>query len=386
MKRLLVVEAGSGAANNLIRSLGAAPRQFNIIGINNDRFVLKRSTAARNFLTPAPDRRDFTRALRRLVEAERVDLVLPVTEPHVNMFSGFGWLRPRLFLPKRSTIELCRDKYKLSMFLAARGIPVPATYPVRDPRRIGALLRHFRNSRAWCRIRRGWGAIGAVPVRTADEARHWIESWRAMRGVQPRAFTLSEYLPGRDLGCQSIWRDGDLVLIKTYERLSYFGTGTQPGTVSSVATLAKTVRHEGVTEICADAVRALDARASGAFSIDLRENENGVPCITDINAGRLSSGTNLLDLTGKHNMAVTYARIALDLPVDIRETYDVEEECYMLRDLDTLPAVHRADEFFEEIGEIVSHRGLRTKNHWPTREAPPWVGRTLRRRGKSTEQ
>ena len=33
------------------------------------------------------------------------------------------------------------------------------------------------------------------------------------------AFVLSEYLPGRDFGCQSVWKDGKLVLIKTYERL-----------------------------------------------------------------------------------------------------------------------------------------------------------------------
>ena len=49
------------------------------------------------------------------------------------------------------------------------------------------------------------------------------------------AFLLSEYLPGRDFGCQSVWKDGELVLIKTYERLSYLGMGSQPSRVSSVA-------------------------------------------------------------------------------------------------------------------------------------------------------
>ena len=78
----------------------------------------------------------------------------------------------------------------------------------------------------------------------------------------------------------------------------------------------------------------------------------GVPCITEINAGRFSSGTNILDLTGKHNMAATYVRVALGEPVDLREEYDVAEDYYMLRDLDTPPGVFHAEELFEGIEEM----------------------------------
>jgi len=325
--------------------------------------------ADRNYLAPPTNRAEFVPVLRRIIQAEGIDLVLPVTDADVRTFTNFArWLRRRLFLPDRTTIARCQDKYKLNVFLRSRDIPVPLTYPVTDLRRIDTLFRHFRRgSRVWCRIRRGGGAIGAVPVRTADEARNWIKCWLAIRGVSPRVFTLSEFLPGRDFACQSIWRDGTLILIKTCERLSYFGTGTQPGVVSSVATLAKTVNEPVVAEICSAAVRAVNGRASGVFSIDLRENERGLPCITEINAGRLSSGTNILDLTGKHNMAVTYAQLGLGQPIKLPNVYDVAEDCYMLRDLDTLPSVHSADEFFEGItGTMVgdfqgrnrrSHRG-----------------------------
>ena len=178
-----------------------------------------------------------------------------------------------------------------------------------------------------------------------------IRSWVAIRGTSPRVFTLSEFLPGRDFACQSVWREGTLALIKTCERISYLGAGSQPGVVSSVATLAKTVNEPLVAEICTKAVRAVDPRASGVFSIDLKENARGVPCVTEINAGRLSSGTNILDLTGKYNMAVTYVRLGLGEPIESRDPYDVAEGCYMLRDLDTLPAIHHGDEFFEGIIE-----------------------------------
>jgi carbamoyl-phosphate synthase large subunit len=352
-KRLLITGAGTGASNNLIRSLRAADPPFLVIGVHSDRFVLKRSTADRNYLAPPTNRAEFVPMLRGIVDAERINLVLPVSDADVSTFSKLAqWLRSRLFLPDVTTIARCNDKYKLNVFLRSRGIPVPLTYPVADLRRIGELFRRLpRGSPAWCRIRRGSGAIGAVPVRTAEQARNWIKCWAAIRGISPRVFTLSEFLPGRDFACQSIWREGALALIKTCERISYFGTGSQPGVVSSVATLAKTVNEPLVAEICTKAVRAVDPRASGVFSIDLRENARDVPCVTEINAGRLSSGTNILDLTGKYNMAVTYARLGLGEPIEFRDTYDVAKDYYMLRDLDTLPAIHHGDEFFEGIRE-----------------------------------
>jgi biotin carboxylase len=372
VKRLLITGAGSGASNNLIRSLRAADPPFRLVGVHSDRFVLKRSTADRDYLTPPASNARFLPALRRVIEAERIDLVLPVTDAEVRTFSRFErWLRGRLFLPDRAAITRCQDKYKLNVLLRSRGVPVPRTYPVTGLGRIDELFRHFpRGAQAWCRIRHGGGAIGAVPVRTAEEARNWIQCWRSMRGVSPQAFTVSEFLPGRDFACQSVWRDGTLALIKTCERISYFGTGSQPSVVSSVATLTKTVNEPRVADICAAAVRAVDPRASGVFSVDLRENERGVACITEINAGRLSSGTNILDLTGQYNMAVTYARLGLGEPIEQPGTYDVVEDCYMLRDLDTLPAVHQAKEFFEGIRDATGRKA-------------PWAGYIRRRRKKS---
>src|SRR5260370_12419326 len=96
-----------------------------------------------------------------------------------------------------------------------------------------------------------------------------------MRGVTASSFILSEYLPGRDFGCQSLWKDGQLVLVKTYERLSYLGSGSQPAEVSSVAALAKTVFEPRVVETRAEAIRALDRKASCLSSTELKENSDG---------------------------------------------------------------------------------------------------------------
>jgi carbamoyl-phosphate synthase large subunit len=146
-----------------------------------------------------------------------------------------------------------------------------------------------------------------------------------------------------------LWKDGELVLVKTYERLAYFGADSSPSGISSVPALAKIVRDPRLVETSVRAIRALGSQISGAFDIDLRDDDLGVAQITEINAGRLISGTNLFDLSGRHNMASTYIRLALDELVKLGDPYEVADDYYMVRDLDTVPGIYHADDLFADI-------------------------------------
>lgn len=352
-RRVLVMGAGTGASNNLMRSLRAGDPSLVIIGCHDDRFVLKKSPADRNYLLPPASHRGFARSLRSVVRAERLNLLIPNSDADVRAVCRLRSRIPcRLFLPRREVIERCQDKYKLAVFLQSRGVAVPLTYPVIDVGDVEEIFRRFApRSLLWCRIRTGSGSRGAIPVRSPEQARSWIRYWEEMREVPAGSFTLSEYLPGRDFAVQGLWKDGTLVLLKTCERLSYFGGGSQPSGISSTPALGKLVFDSRVVEVCREAVRALDRRASGVFSIDLKENEDGVPSVTEINAGRFCMITNIFDLTGKHNMALTYVRLAFGEPVQMREEYDVALDYYLVRDLDTCPDLFHADELFEGIRE-----------------------------------
>ena len=68
---------------------------------------------------------------------------------------------------------------------------------------------------------------------------------------------------------------------------------------------------------------------------------DSVPCITEINAGRFSSATNILDLVGKHNMVNTFLRLACNERVEIREPYDTSKDWYMARDIQLSPSLPR---------------------------------------------
>lgn len=348
--RLLFTNAGYAPGNNLARSLRAGSEAVFIVGCNDDKFTLKKSDADKNYVVPPADHPEFGQALRWIVKTEELDLVVPTVDSDPDSLSRVRkHLAEYLLLPATSVLELCRDKYRLIALLRANGIDAPESHEVKDIKHVTRIFRELRGRPLWCRVRDGAGALGALPVRTPEHARSWIRYWKDMRGVPVSSFMISEYLPGRDFGCQSLWKDGELVLIKTYERLSYLGTGSKPAQVSSVAALAKTVFEPKVVDTCTRAIRLLGAKVSGVFSVDLKENARGVPCITEINAGRFSSATNIFDLVGKHNMAKSFVRLAKGLPLEIDDSYDAAPDWYMVRGIDGAPCIFHASQFSDNI-------------------------------------
>jgi carbamoyl-phosphate synthase large subunit len=349
-KRVLVTGAGTSGANNLVRFLKAGDPSIFVAGCHADRFVLKKSTADARYLVHRPEHPHYLDTVGHVAEDSRADLVIPTTDAEVRLLSRFLRIGPsRLFLPSHEVVALCQDKYALACRLRDRKVPAPATYPVTGLDDIPALFEFFQpHAMLWCRTRTGDGSTAAAPVKTPEQAQGWISYWHEMRDVPVASFTLSEYLPGRDLSCQGLWKNGELVVIKASERLAYFVVGGAPSGVSSTSALGKTVREPTVVDTCAAALRALGPDVSGTFNFDLKENAAGVACITEINAGRFPSGMALL-AAGKHDIVSLYVRLALDEPVDVCGEDDSVEGYYTVRDLDSPPSLFHADELFEGI-------------------------------------
>ena len=105
--RVLVLEAGSAAGNNLIRSLKAGDPSLVIVGCHESRFFLKKSPAEHNYLLPLSTAA-YGAALRRIVRAERIDLLIPTSDADVLRLAR---LRDKLYcrtlLPSTALIERC---------------------------------------------------------------------------------------------------------------------------------------------------------------------------------------------------------------------------------------------------------------------------------------
>jgi hypothetical protein len=357
-RRVLITRAGSGPCNNLMRSLVHDDASNFLIGCNSDRFVLKRSPAQRNFLV-APTEPEgrlsqaFDRDLRAVIARAEVDLIIPGNDDDALLLARLQEREPfacGTFLPASTTIELCHDKYALYERFRRHNIPVATTYPITDrPSVIEAWRALAPRELAWCRIRHGCASVGATMVRDPDQAWHWISYWNTMRGVPVEHFTLCEFLPGRDFNVQAIWFNGRLVLMKMCERLTYLNATQNPSGMGSTAALATTVGEPAAIQAGVAAMPAVDPCAHGVFFFDMKGNDAGIPCVTEINASRFVMITDFHDLIGRHNMAGTYARLGCGEPVSIDDPYDAPGEYYLVRELDTVPGIFPADEMFEHI-------------------------------------
>jgi hypothetical protein len=359
--RALITGAGTGSSGNVIRALQAITPQPHIVGANNDRFVLKLSLADRNYLCAEPTSDEFVSSILQIVKRERINVVLPTDDDVVKALSDERDRFPiELLLPRQDTIDLCQDKYALNVFLRHRGISASLAYEVRSLRDLDKIFARFSDAGLlWCRARRGSRSVAATPVATVEQARAWITLWRDVRGVRVSDFTLGEYLPGRHFIVQGVWHNGDLLRARSMEVLSYFAAGNNPSGVFSLSSLAKTVVATAALETALSAVRALERHPSGTFFIELKENGDGIPSITEINAGRFPSGVTALLAAGNDNMIAMFASAAVGKKVTVAEPCAPGPEHYLVRDIDAVPGVFSATDLLEGICRVASPRSNR---------------------------
>ena len=344
--RVLIPGAGTGSSGNLIRALRAIAPAPHIVGIHSDRFTLRQSLADRNYLCPPYAAPSFAEAAASIVERERINVVMPGDDRAVRALSDRRHRFPiDLFLPRRSAVALCQDKFALNAALRERGVPAPVTHAVRSLRDLDRIFARFsRAGLLWCRARRGARSLAACPVASAEQARAWITQWRDLRGVRASDFTLSEFLPGRHFIVQSVWDSGRLLLAQSVEVLSYFAAGNNPSGVFSLSSLAKTVVEPEALETSLRAVRAVEPRPRGTYCVELKGAAGGTPSVTEINVGRFPSGVTALLALGPHNMVEVFAAAAVGAPITVADPHGALADQYLVRDIDAVPGVVSAAE------------------------------------------
>ncbi len=344
MKNILLTTAGSGNANNIMRSLRATKRPLNIIGTNIDRYELAKSLADKNYLVPKGSSKDFIPVINKIIEKEEIDLLIPNSEQEARAVAQeIDRIGTRTFIPKLSTIELCIDKFSLTKRLEKNGVNVARTVKMEEISDLYKTLDSLKNEQddlVWCRIKEGAGSRGAAPFTTAEQIEFWIDYWKKFKGYDRNDFILSEYLPGRDYHFFSLWNNGELVIGKTCERLAYTCSKYTLSGTSSSPSVGRQVYNEEVIETCTKAVETIDKNARGIFAIDLKENKSGEPCLTEINIARFPRINIFFSRTGRYNMAEIYVGLGLGEDVGISKVVDdIDSEMYLIRDIDNEPLI-----------------------------------------------
>ncbi len=343
MKRVLVTGAGGPAGVNFIKSLRLAPEKFFIVGSDANKYHLELPDCDARYLVAPCSHPEYINQLNAIVEAEGVEFVHPQPDVEVRTISeNREKIKAKTFLPRKETVRICQDKKATAEIWEKKGIPVARTIPVEDEGSLKEAAREL-GFPFWLRATTGAGGRGSTPCCNIETAKAWITYWRS-RG-ENWEFIAQEYLPGRNIAFHSIWNDGELIVSQARERLEYIYPSLAPSGVTGTPSVAVTIEREDVNRIATDCILAVDSKPNGIFCVDLKENRNGIPCPTEINAGRFFT-TSLFFSQAGLNMPYIYVKLAYNEEIPKLKKYNaLGAGLYWIRHIDSGPILVREGEW-----------------------------------------
>ena len=353
MKRVLVTGSGGLAGVNFVRALRASSRGYYIVGTDYNKYHLLYPDVDARYLTPRHDDKAFIPRVAEIAKKEKADFLHPQPSSEAYVISRKREAVPsKVFLPPASVMKVGQDKLLSQEKLKAKGVPVAKTARLRTKTDIRRAFSKLGRP-LWVRARRGAGGRLSLLCDDAAEARLWIELWVRRGGATLEEFIIQEYLPGRNIAWDSLWKGGRLVTSFSRERLEYPFKHISPSGITGTPSVSRTIHDPRINEWGQKAVKAIDPDANGAYSVDAKESSDGTPCITEVDAGKFHStmplwgyiGVKHLGLPEYSNLADLYVRLGLneDLADEPPKTDLIPEGNYLLRDMDVGAYLWRED-------------------------------------------
>jgi len=338
MKRILITGAGGSAGINFMRSLRLVEETFYIVGTDINKYHMELSKADVNYIVPPFDETGYIETLNKIIKKEKIEFLHCQPDTELRVISeNREKIKAKTFLPSKEAIRIALDKMVFSRYMEKNNVPVAKAFLINNPKDINSAIKKLSsssNGKMWIRATTGAGSRASLPVINYDQALMWIEYWNRMKDVKYGEFMMSEFLPGKEFAFQSIWQNGRLITSQARERLEYVFGNRMPSGQSSSPTIAKTIHREDVNRIATAAIKALDNNANGIFCVDLKENNRGIPCVTEINVGRFFTTSIFFAVAGS-NMPYYYIKMGFNEKLPPLPQYNaLPENLYWIRQID----------------------------------------------------
>ena len=297
MTNIILTGVGGPASANFLDAINQAEHDYNFIGVDINPYMSKLSKLEKVHIIKPGHGQDYRQEMLRIIKDENIDFIHPQPDADIMPVIDLeGHHEARTFLPTHQEIHICQDKFRTYTYLQKHNAPTPRSYPV-DEKNIEALLT--LENKIWLRARKGAGSKAALPVTSLLQAQGWLDYWNQKDHINPSDFMISEFLPGKEYAYQSLWYRGKLISDQARERVQYLAGNLSVTGQTSSPSVARTVSRDDVYENGEAAVRAVtNNNPHGVFCVDMKENTQGTPCITEINAGRFFTTSNFFAHAG----------------------------------------------------------------------------------------
>lgn len=348
MKRVLITGAGGSASIGFTRCLKIAPENIFTVGTEcNEKFVFNSETNVK-ILVPPANAPEYIDVLNEIIEKYDADFLHVQPDVEVGVLSANREkIKCSIFLPSTKTIKICQNKLESNRIWQEKKVPTSRTKFIENEEDLEEAFDAI-GSPLWVRTIEGAGGKGSLLVHKYKHAENWIDYWNGWGN-----FMASEYLPGSNLGWDAIFKDGNLMVCQTKERLEYMLSRASPSGITGTTAIAKSVNKQDVNEIAEDAIRAVDPKPQGVFSVDLKADKNGNFMVTEINPGRFLTSSLHFFYSTKNLMPYVYLKTAYNenVPEKILKQ-KTPEGTILIRSLDSEPITLKET----KLNELVADR------------------------------
>jgi len=352
-RRVLVLGAGGPAGVNFMRSLLLAGNS-EIYGTEINKYHVYLSTKATkktyHLDIPRENIKRKIEVINDIIKMDKIELVHAQPDAEVKFLSDYrDEINAKVFLPDKEVIDKCQNKLWTAeiwndhnLCTKPISIEVRATLTQQD---LSFALDKF-GGKMWLRATEGAGGRGSTLVENVEAGYSWIRYWRAKdyrmnSSWDQWEWMAQEYLPGRNLAWHSLWKNGKLIVCQSRERVEYIYPYLAPSGITGTPTVQRTVNDEKINFVAEQSVLAIDPKPNGIYCVDLKENEQGRPVPTEINAGRFFTTSFFFANAGDYykvpraNMPEVYKCLALGDPIPKGSVYNIlPEGVYWIRHID----------------------------------------------------
>jgi biotin carboxylase len=340
IKRILTTGAGGPAGINFIMSLKLAPEKLYLVGTESSQHFINLVPTEKKYAVPSATKMNYIEKLNEIIEKEKIEFLHPQPDIEVKVLSeNREKIRIAMFLPSKEAVRICQDKYESAKRWKQKNVPVAETMVVKNEADIEKAFGTL-GTRLWVRAIHGAGGVGSTPAANKETAIAWINYWKARN--RNWGFIAQKHLSGRNLAFHSLWKDGELITSVARERLEYIYPHLAPSGITGTPAVQRTIHDERVNKTGTEAVLAIDPVFSGIACVDLKEDDEGLPCATEINAGRMFTTSYFFSFASKvlrsdyyANLPYLYVKLAYKEGIPKMPRYDLlPENVYWIRHID----------------------------------------------------
>ncbi len=309
MKKILVTGAGGSPSANFLRSLRDMKEKVFIVGTDSNEYYVNRSEADITYMAPSCKDEKYFDYLNWVIKKHQLEFLHVQNDVELEAISKHREkLHVNIFLPSKATVKRCLNKFESYEEWEKNGLKVPKTYFINNFEDLKRVYGKLGN-RVWIRAIAGAGGKGSLAPKNIYQAKTWIDFHEGWGN-----FTAAELLTPHSITWMSIWNKGELIVAQGRKRLYWELGRISPSGITGITGGGVTVSDTVVDMIAQKAIKSIDSKPHGIFSVDLTYDVSGIPNPTEINIGRFFT-THYFFTKAGINMPEIYLKLAYSEPL-----------------------------------------------------------------------